>query len=63
MLDFLLAVEDELKIEVILKNMFIVNKIHKYSKNEIVKEKLRRLAHEAKREENKNWARKLVDEF
>jgi len=43
--------------------MFIVNKMQKYAKNETVKAKLVRISKECKREETKNWARKLIDEF
>lgn len=58
-----MALEDEAQIEVILKNMFIVNKMNKYAKNEVVKAKISRISKESRREETKNWARKLVDEF
>jgi len=61
LIDFLLVVEDESKIETLLKNIFIVNKMDKYQKNEVIKSKLNRLIKEGKREENKNWARKLVE--
>lgn len=40
-----------------------MNNIQKYQKNESVKSKLERLTKEAKKEENKNWARKLADDF
>lgn len=58
-----MAIDDEAKIEVILKNMFVVNKMNKYAKNEVVKAKIARISKESRREENKNWARKLLDEF
>ncbi len=35
--------------------------MHKYEKNEVVKAKINRIIKESKKEENKNWARKLVD--
>jgi len=49
LIDFFLAVENDDKLEVILKNMFIVNKMQKYTKNEIVKSKITRISKESKR--------------
>lgn len=37
--------------------------MQKYTKNEIVKAKIARISKESKREETKNWARKLIEEF
>lgn len=37
--------------------------MQKYAKNEIVKAKIARISKESKREETKNWARKLIEEF
>ena len=48
--DFFLAIDDENKLEIILKTIFIVNSIQKYQKNEFVKSKLERLTKEAKKE-------------
>ena len=50
LIDFMLAVDDEMQLEIILKAIFIVNNIQKYQKNESVKSKLERLAKEAKKE-------------
>ena len=63
LIDFLLAVDEEKQLEIILKTIFIVNRFQQYQKNEFVKSKLERLTKEAKKEEIKNWARKLTDEF
>jgi len=49
LINFFLAVENDDKLEVILKNMFIVNKMQKYTKNEIVKSKIARISKESKR--------------
>jgi len=49
LIDFFLTVEDDVKLEVILKNMFIVNKMQKYTKNETVKAKIARISKESKR--------------
>ena len=43
--------------------MFIVNKMSKYQKNQNVKTKLNKIIKESKKEQNKNWARKLVEDF
>ena len=41
--------------------MFIVNKILKYQKNESVKNKLNEVIKSSKREENRMWAKKMVE--
>ena len=61
--EFLLNVDSEQKLEVILKGMFIMHKIERYDKNAEVLQKLEKLVKEAKVEETRNWARKLRDDL
>lgn len=55
-------VDDEEKLALIIKNMFIMNKLCKYERNDIYG-KLDKLVNNAKKEETRNWAKKLRDDL
>ena len=61
-MEFFDKVNNEAKLELIIKNRFIMHKIKKYNKQDVFN-KLDRLVKEVKREETRNWARKLKDDL
>ena len=60
--DYFNAVTNEDKLELILKNMFIMHKLCRYQKNDVFG-KLDKLVKEVKNEHTRNWARKLKDDL
>lgn len=58
--DIFLHCDNEEDLALVLKNMFIMQKIQKYQKEEI-SHKLDRLIKDVKKEDTRNWARKLRD--
>ena len=63
MFEFFLKVNAEEKLEVILKNMYIMHKIEKYDKNPEMINKLDNLIKQCKKEGTRNWAKKLRDDL
>lgn len=55
-------VNNEEKLALVLKNMFIMQKLKKYNKNDI-SGRLDKIVKEAKNEQARNWAQKLRDDL
>ena len=58
--DIFLGTNSENCLEFVIKNMFIMHKIQQFQKGEI-HPKLDKLVKDVKKEETRNWARKLRD--
>lgn len=56
------VLNNEAKLELVIKNMFIMHKMKPYQKDEIFT-KLDKLVKEVKREETRNWSKKLRDDL
>ena len=61
--EFFLKLSADEKLEVVLKSMYIMHKIEKYEKNQEMTVKLDKLIKESKKEETRNWAKKLRDDL
>ena len=60
--DFFNHVDDEAKLQLIIKNMFIMHKMSRYNRPDIFN-KLDKLVKDVKKEETRNWAKKLRDDL
>ena len=62
-MDLLTNTREDLVLTVILKTMYIVNRLKKYEKDETVKALLLNIMEKTHNEDTKTGARKLVDDF